>query len=241
MHLNIIYRDEHLIAIDKPVGLLVHKSFIDKHETQNAMHLLRDQIGQWVYPVHRLDKPTSGVLLFALNPDVAKEISQLFEAHQVHKTYRAIVRGHPPEQGVIDHPIKPSNDFKTKNNKSSKSTKPAQEALTEFKCLETFELPYSVDRYPTSRYALVELYPKTGRKHQLRKHLKHISHPIIGDPKYGKSKHNQFFQQHYECKRLLLASTALSFCHPIIQENITLSAPISGDFLSVSEVLSQQK
>ena len=236
MLLEIIYRDEQLIAIDKPPGLLVHKSLIDKHETQNAMHLLRDQINQWVYPIHRLDKPTSGVLLFALNPEMAKQISQQFEAQQVQKTYWAIVRGHPPEQGIIDHPIKPSVDFKSKK---AKAPKPAQEALTEYKCLATIELPYSVDRYPSSRYALLELNPKTGRKHQLRKHLKHISHPIIGDPKYGKSKHNQFYQHHFKCSRLLLASTALQFIHPSTQKKTTIATAVSGDFSRITKSFTQ--
>ena len=230
MKLDIIYRDEHLVAINKPAGLLVHKSLIDKHEKLNAMQLLRDQLGQWVYPVHRLDKPTSGVLLFALNPECARELSRQFENQEVSKTYWAIVRGHPPEQGSIDHPIKPSIDFK---RKKPLKPKPAQEAVTEFKRLSTIELPYCVDRYPTSRYALLELKPKTGRKHQIRKHLKHISHPIIGDPKYGKSKHNQFFQTHFKSSRLLLASTALSIYHPEAQEEMLFSAPVSDVFLEI--------
>jgi len=226
--LNIIYHDQQLIAINKPEGLLVHRSHIDRYEMSNAMHMLRDQIGQWVYPAHRLDRPTSGVLLFALQPETAKKMGLKFEKHEIQKTYHAIVRGYIAEKGIIDHPIKPTADFKS--DKKRVSQKPAQEAVTEFTRLGTLELPYCVDKFQTSRYSLVELSPKTGRKHQLRKHMKHLSHPIIGDPKYGKSKHNRFFQEYFSCERLLLASTALSFTHPITEEPISIHAKVSGIF-----------
>lgn len=233
MILNILYQDEHLIAINKPAGLLVHKSPIDKHETQYAMQLLRDQIGQWVYPLHRLDRPTSGVLLFALSPEVAQAMGQQFEQHTIQKTYWAIVRGYINPEGTIDHPLKPTADFKS--DKRRIALKPAQEALTEYQRLGTLEAPYCVDQHPSSRYSLVELYPKTGRKHQLRKHMKHISHPIIGDPKYGKSKHNYFFQSHFNCHRLLLAATGLRFTHPSSSQTITINAPVDGVFATLSE------
>lgn len=232
--LNIIYQDLHMVAIHKPAGLLVHKSTIDHHENENAMHLLRDQLGQWVYPLHRLDRPTSGVLLFALNPEVAALMGELFETQQVSKTYQAIVRGFIAEQGHIDHALKPIADFK--RDKAKIAAKPAQEAITDFTRLGTLELPYSVDKYPNSRYSLVELYPKTGRKHQLRRHLKHLSHPIIGDPKYGKSKHNRFFQEHFHCQRLLLASTQLRFTHPVNNEVITINAEPDGVFAAIASL-----
>lgn len=234
MHLPIIYQDEHLVAIHKPAGLLVHRSPIDKHETRYAMQLLRDQIGQWVYPLHRLDRPTSGVLLFGLSPEIAQLMGVEFEAHRIQKTYHAIVRGYIAESGVVDHPIKPTADFKSDKQRIAK--KEAQEAVTEFKRLGQLEVPYCVDRFPSSRYSLVELTPKTGRKHQLRKHLKHLSHPIIGDPKYGKSIHNRFFQDHFDCHRLLLAATTLAFTHPITQENITINTDVDGVFATLSEL-----
>ncbi|MFT5420082.1 MAG: tRNA pseudouridine65 synthase [Candidatus Endobugula sp.] len=228
MNLHIIYQDEHLIAINKPAGLLVHKSPIDKYETVYAMRLLRDQIGQWVYPLHRLDRPTSGVLLFALSPEVAKLMGEQFSQHSIEKTYWAIVRGTIDEGGTIDHPLKPTADFKS--DKPRFALKEAQAALTQYQRLGTLELPYCVDRYPSSRYSLVELRPKTGRKHQLRKHLKHRSHPIIGDPKYGKSKHNNFFKTHFDCARLLLAATALEFTHPISEAKVRIEYPVDGIF-----------
>lgn len=231
MHLPIIYQDEQFVAIHKPAGLLVHRSPIDKHETRYAMQLLRNQIGQWVYPLHRLDRPTSGVLLFGLSPEIAQKMGAAFEAHRIQKTYHAIVRGYIAEAGIINHPIKPTADFKSDKQRVTK--KEAQEAVTEFKRLGRLEVPYEVDRFPSSRYSLVELAPKTGRKHQLRKHLKHLSHPIIGDPKYGKSIHNRFFQNHFDCHRLLLAATALRFIHPISEEEITIQAEVDGIFKSV--------
>ncbi|MFT7387178.1 MAG: tRNA pseudouridine65 synthase [Candidatus Endobugula sp.] len=225
---TIIYRDEYLIAIHKPAGLLVHKSPIDKHETQYAMQILRDQIGQWVYPLHRLDRPTSGVLLFGLSPKIAQLMGQQFEQQAMGKTYRAIVRGYTALEGIIDHPLKPTADFK--QDKQRMALKPAQEAVTHYRRLGIIEVDYAVDQFPTSRYSLVELYPKTGRKHQLRKHAKHLSHPIIGDPKYGKSKHNHFFKQHFNCHRLLLAAIKMDFAHPITAQPITINAEIDGIF-----------
>ncbi len=233
MQLSIIYRDEYLIAINKPSGLLVHKSPIDRHEHINAMHLLRDQIGQWVYPVHRLDRPTSGVLLFALSPEIAQKMGQQFEQQEINKTYWAIVRGYTPQSGEIDHPLKPTADFKSQ--KAKVSQKPAQEAKSSYTRIGTLELPHQVDKYPCSRYSLIELKPTTGRKHQLRKHLKHISHPIIGDPKYGKSRHNHFFQQHFDCHRLLLAATEMTFKHPVTTQEVKIKAAIDGVFLTLSQ------
>ncbi len=236
MTLEIIYQDNDLVAIHKPSGLLVHRSHIDPHDNKNAMHLLRDQLGQWVYPVHRLDKPTSGVLLFALSAEIARSMCEQFEAGEVNKIYQAVVRGYLFESCVIDHPLKSIADFK--QHKKTLSQVEAKESITEFRCLAKMELPVCIDKYPTSRYSLVELNPKTGRKHQLRRHMKHISHPIIGDPKYGKSKHNNFFVQMFACRRLLLAATDLEFVHPVNLTNIAIHCPLQDDFKSVSTYFS---
>lgn len=226
--LPILYRDEHLVAINKPSGLLVHRSAIDRHETRFAMQILRDQLGQHVFPVHRLDKPTSGALLFALSATAAKAMGEVFAQHQVHKTYLAIVRGHAPAQGIIDHPLREERD--KCSDKNMRDDKPAQPAVTHFRCLATTELDFAVDKYPRSRYSLVECQPQTGRKHQLRRHLKHINHPIIGDAKHGKSQHNHFFQQQFSAHRLLLAATELTFMHPYTQQSLTLCAPVDACF-----------
>src|SRR5690554_1054083 len=226
--LDIVYCDEFLIAINKPSGLLVHRSAVDRHETQFALQMLRDQIGQHVYPVHRLDKPTSGVLLFALSSACAQLTGELFTQKLVQKTYVAVVRGHAPAEGVIDHPLKEIHD-KTTDKKAQKD-KPAQDALTHFKCLAQIELPIAVDRYPQSRYSLVCCQPQTGRKHQIRRHLKHINHPIIGDAKHGKGNHNRFFQQHFNLHRLLLAATELQLPHPYTGNPLHICAPLDTGF-----------
>lgn len=237
--IKIIFQDKYIIAIHKPAGLLVHKSPIDKHETRYAMKLLRDQIGQWVYPVHRLDKPTSGILLFALHPDIAKQLSHDFEHRLITKTYQAIVRGYPENSGQIDHPLKEIAVFK--HLQKSVAQKEPQDALTKYKNLAIFEVPISDGRFPTSRYSLLELQPKTGRKHQLRRHMKHISHPIIGDVKYGKGAHNRLFQEMFASKRLLLAATKLVFTHPVTEEKLELECPLERSFHYTLEKLSEYK
>lgn len=223
--LDILFQDEHLVAINKPHGLLVHRSEIDRHETRFALQILRNQLGQHIYPVHRLDKPTSGIMVFALSSAAAQKIGQLFTTHQLQKTYLAIVRGHCIGEGLIDHPLKEDPD-KFVNTQD----KPAQTAITKYKHLASIELPFSVDKYPSSRYSLVECRPLTGRKHQIRRHLKHINHPIIGDAKHGKGRHNRMFQEQLGIHRLLLAATELEFTHPYTQAPLRLSAPLEFSF-----------
>lgn len=237
--LDIIYQDKFIVGIHKPAGLLVHKSPIDKYETRYAMKILRDQIGQWVYPVHRLDKPTSGILLFALHPEIATQISECFEKRQIEKTYQAIVRGYSPDTGDIDHALKEIAAFK--HLQKVVEQKQAQEAMTSFNTINKFELPFSDGRFPTSRYSLIELKPRTGRKHQLRRHMKHISHPIIGDVKYGKGSHNRLFQETFNSHRLLLAATELSFIHPVTNEKLILSCPLDESFSETLEKLQLYK
>jgi tRNA pseudouridine65 synthase len=226
--LEVLYQDEYLIAVNKPSGLLVHKSPIDKHETRFALQIVRDQIGQYVYPIHRLDKPTSGVLLFALNQETAQAFSKMFEDGSVAKTYVAITRGHTPEFGLIDHPL--SQMLDTKEQKLAGITKEAQDAQTEFQRVAAVTLPILVDKYPTTRYSLVKLNPKTGRKHQLRRHLKHISHHIVGDTKHGRGEHNKFFREQFEINRLLLHAIEVNFVHPILEKELTIQAPFDNDF-----------
>ena len=229
MALNIIYRDEQLIAIDKPAGLLVHRSDIDRHETRYAVQLLRDQIGRRVLPAHRLDKGTSGVLLFAFDHDNAGRVGRQFENHAVRKTYIAVVRGWPPPHGLIDHPLSRQHDD---YGRSLRQTE-AQPALTRYRRLATVELPFAVEGYPSARYALVELQPLTGRRHQLRRHMKHIAHPIIGDATHGRGRHNRFFQQHFGCHRLLLACVELRLRHPVAGHEIVIGAPLGDAFATV--------
>lgn len=233
--MDILYQDKHLVAINKPSGLLVHRSLIDRHETRFAVQLTRDQLGQAVYPVHRLDKPTSGVLLFALDPATARLLNDQFSHGQVQKTYQAIVRGYAPQQGIIDYPLKEELD--ALSDAFADHAKPAQAAITHYQCLQRFEIPIAVDRYPTSRYSLLRLCPKTGRKHQLRRHLKHISHHLIGDTTHGNGKHNRFFREYFQCQRLLLHAAELTITHPHSQQPLTLHAPLPPDFAEVVQLL----
>jgi tRNA pseudouridine65 synthase len=234
--LEVLYRDEFLVAINKPSGLLVHRSDIDRHETRFAVQLLRDQIGRRVFPLHRLDKPTSGLLLFALDADTARDVGGQFERNEIGKRYLAVVRGWPPEQGVIDHPL--SRRFDDYGRKCSPGSQPeALPALTCFRRLATIELPETVERYPSTRYALVELEPRSGRQHQLRRHMKHIAHPIIGDANWGKGIHNRFFQRRFGCDRLLLACTGMSLHHPQDGRRLTIDATPEPGFAAVLEAL----
>ena len=237
--LPILYRDEFLVAVHKPSGLLVHRTDIDRHETRFAVQIVRDQIGCKVHAVHRLDKGTSGVLVFALNPEAAKVLTAQFEAQQVAKIYLAVVRGHPLESGVIDHPLSRIRDDYEWKGADMESE--AQAAVTRYRRLATAECDVAVDKYPTSRYALVELDPLTGRRHQLRRHLKHISHPIIGDSTYGKGRHNRFFQQAFGCHRMLLASVSLALTHPVTGQPLTLIAPLADDFMNVLTALDMHR
>jgi len=228
--LTILYQDDYVIAIDKPSGLLVHRSWLDTNATEFAVQKLRDQIGQHVYPVHRLDRPTSGVLLFVLDKDSARHLMQQFIDHTTEKRYLAVVRGHI-DQGVLDYPLKYQYDKIA--DKKADQTKPAQDAITEYRCLAKTEVPIAVGPYQASRYSLVELAPKTGRKHQLRRHMKHLRHPIVGDTSHGDGKHNTMFRENFAIHRLLLHAEYLSFIHPKTEQRIEVHAPLSGDFLRV--------
>lgn len=233
--LPVLYRDEHVVAVHKPSGLLVHRSVLDVHEERFAVQIVRDQIGRHVHPVHRLDKGTSGVLLFALDRDTAALLGRAFEDQAVAKTYLAVVRGHPPQEGVIDHAL--TRRFDDAERRDPALATPAQAAVTGFRRLADVELPYRVDRYPTSRYALLELAPRTGRRHQIRRHLKHISHPIIGDATFGKGRHNRLFSELFGVSRLLLACTRMQLAHPHSGAPLDLRAPLADDFAAVLAAL----
>ena len=237
--LEILFQDKHLVVINKPSGLLVHKSMIDRHEIYFAMKMLRDQIGQWVYPVHRLDKPTSGVLLFALDSESAKLMSEQFKAHTIQKEYVAVVRGYTPKSGLIEHALKEKLD--KISDKDAKQDKEAQDAVTAFERIGTVELNAAVGRYSTTRYSLVKLRPKTGRKHQLRRHMKHISHHILGDTKYGRGEHNKFVRQRYNMQRLLLHCSALEVQHPHTKQKLRFEAAFDETFNMIMKEFNWKK
>lgn len=229
--LEILYSDEHYIAINKPPGLLVHASIIDRHETENALEVLQQQVGKPLYMIHRLDKPTSGVLLFGLSSEAARRGVDLFTRSDLRKTYLAVVRGYTEAAQVIDSPLKQVQDKMMAGRE--KQNKAPQAALTSIRRLATVELPVAVGRYATARYSLVEAFPQTGRMHQVRRHLKHIRHPVIGDTRYGDPLHNRYFREHWDAQRLLLAAAELEWIHPFTKERLRISAPLDDVYQSV--------
>lgn len=218
--LPIIYQDEYLVAINKPHNLLVHRSPIAAEESVFALQLLRDQLGCWVSPCHRIDRKTSGILLFALSKEVDKMVKKQFEAHTIHKKYLALVRGYLPDEGMMDRPL-------------AKENGDLQNAITHYKCLQKVELDIEVSKYPKSRYSLAEISPETGRMHQIRRHFAQMRHYLIGDKTHGECKHNKMFEQRFGLNTMLLHAAELTFNHPITHENINLKAPLNEAFLSI--------
>lgn len=222
--LEIIYRDADLVAINKPHGLLVHRSFIAADTSEFAVQILRDQIGEKVYPVHRLDRKTSGVLLFALNDRMNRLMQMQFQEGEVEKHYSAVVRGFTPDYLEIDYPLKRDDGV-------------VQDAFTAFETLQKTELDLPFGKHPTSRYSLVDLHPTTGRMHQLRKHMAHIFHPIIGDRPHGCNKQNKFFKEYFGMDSMLLHAREIKFSHPDNQNVITISASFQPEFTRMLNAL----
>ena len=233
--LKILYQDEYLVAVDKPAGLFVHRSFMDKDEIYFALQLVRDQIGQYVYPLHRLDRPTSGVLLFALTQDVARLMGQAFSERNIHKTYYALTRGHLLGDGVIDYALKEKLD--ELGDKNVSRDKEPQSAQTLYQSIATATLPVPLGKYASVRYSLIKCQPHTGRRHQIRRHLAHLRHPIIGDINYGDNKQNPFFGEHFGFKRLMLIAKKLTFIHPVSQQEVIITAEFDSQWQHVFNLL----
>ncbi|MCJ0743334.1 pseudouridine synthase [Pedobacter montanisoli] len=222
--LEIVYQDNDLIAINKPHGLLVHRSKLANDAKEFALQLLRDQVGKHVNPVHRLDRKTGGVLLFAFSKEVEIEMQKQFQEGLVEKKYLAIVRGFTPDEMEIDYPLAKENGT-------------LQEAFTMFRTLERAEIPVQFGKHPTGRYSLVEANPKTGRMHQLRKHFAHIFHPIIGDRPHGCNKQNRYFKEHYHMNTMLLHASSLAFVHPLTAEHINITASLQPEFERTATIM----
>lgn len=200
------------------------------HRTERApdsrvlLQLVRDLVGHRIYPVHRLDRPASGVIIFGKNSEAAAALCGNFRLSTVRKTYLAVVRGWPEQRGVIDSPL-------------TKDRGPAQEAVSEFKRLCTVELPFSSGRYPTSRYALVRVRPHTGRFHQIRRHFAHIRHPLVGDVLHGDGRHNRLFREHFKVHRLLLMAVGLRFQHPFTGKETNIAASLDTEVRQVLKMV----
>jgi tRNA pseudouridine65 synthase len=210
---TILYRSAALVGVDKPSGLAVHRG--QSRDPVHALQLVRDAVGAYVYPVHRLDRATSGVLVFALSEAAARNVGAALQSGRVEKRYVALVRGAPPDQARIEHPLS-----------QEEADKPPQAACTVVRTLERY-----------GRYALVEALPETGRTHQIRRHLKHVSCPIIGDVRYGKGEHNRWFRSEYGFHRLALHATHLTLDDPSTGERVTIEAPLPGAFANVLDAL----
>ncbi|MHC4877312.1 MAG: pseudouridine synthase [Planctomycetota bacterium] len=233
--LEILYRDSDCVAVNKPPGVLVHRSRVDTREDQNVLTMLRDQIGQWVYAAHRLDRGTSGVLLFGLSSEVARFFAVEFEERRVRKEYLAVVRGWPADRAVIDRPLTPWYD--RISDPKGGDAKPAQEAITEYETLDRCECEWSVGRYPQSRYSLIRLHPLTGRRHQIRRHLNRAAYPIIGDVGHGDHRHNHYFRDVLGIERMLLAASRLQVRHPASDELLQINASPGDDFAAACDRL----
>jgi len=224
MRIQIVFEDEFLVAVNKPNGLLTHKSSINKYAKTAALQLLRDTLKQRVFTTHRLDSKTSGILIFAKDKDTGKLLNKMFANSEIEKTYWAIARGWIEDSGTIDYPIK--------NDKAV-----LKQALTRYKCLQRTERPFEISKFKTSRYSLVELKPSTGRYHQLRMHMAHIFHPIINDRPHGCNKQNRFFKNHFQIMEMMLHARSLKFVHPKTAKSIVLHAPFLKPFENFSELL----
>ena len=221
--IDVLYRDERLCALHKPSGIMVHRTNISTDRVFLADRL-REHLGQRVWTVHRLDRATSGVLLFALDVDAAADIGRQFEAGTVGKRYLAVVRGWLDDQGTVDRALRGSRNR-------------MQDAITHYRCLARTELPIPVAPHDTARYSLAELVPETGRMHQIRRHLNHISHPVIGDVNHGDRRHNRLFRARFSCHRLLLHAAELGVDHPASAERLAIRAHPPAPFRGVIEAL----
>lgn len=224
MMLDILYQDDYLIAINKPHGLLVHRSSIAADAEEFALQILRDQIGKKVNPAHRIDRKTGGVLLFAFDKPTEIAMQQQFMENQVKKKYLAILRGYTPDSEEIDYPLRKENGT-------------LQEAFTRYITLKRTELDVAFSKHSTSRYSLVEAAPETGRMHQLRKHFAHIFHPIIGDRTHGCNKQNKLFKETWELDTMMLHASQLTFAHPVTGLQITINAPLQPEFVRAMGIM----
>jgi tRNA pseudouridine65 synthase len=222
--LEILYKDENLVAINKPHGLLVHRSEYSGVADEYAVQELRKQLNQRVHPCHRIDRKTGGVLLFSLNSEYNSLMQQQFAANLVKKKYLAIVRGYTEDSGIIDYAL---------TNDSGKT----QEAVTEYKTLQRAELDIPFGKFETSRYSLVEAKPQTGRMHQIRKHFAHILHPIIGDRPHGCNKQNKMFKEKFDMTTMMLHALEIVFKHPETNTEIKISADLQSEFKRMIQMM----
>jgi len=224
--LEILYQDESLIAINKPHGLLVHRTKLANDASEFVVQILRDQLDRYVYPIHRLDRKTGGALLLALNEEFHKEMQSMFAEKRIDKTYHAIVRGFTDDSGTIDYSLR---------NESGK----IQDAVTHYRTLGRYEIPVPFGKHSSSRYSLVEVKPETGRMHQIRKHMAHILHPIVADRPHGCNKQNKLFKEKWNMTTMMLHATELAFIHPVMNKETRIEATKHSEFKRVIQFLNK--
>lgn len=240
MTLDILFQDEHLIAVNKPAGLLVHRTHLAKDEEDAVVQRLRDQTGKWVFPVHRLDRGTSGVLVMAFSPEVARQLSVQFAESKTKKTYHCLVRGFCDETGVIDYPLAKLNEQKGRSRFKIAGTE--KDAETRFTRLDQYQLPMPVSRYDNMRLSWLEVTPKQGRKHQIRRHFKHHLNPLVGDSCYGCRHINKVAKSIWpDDFRLMLHASSLQLNHPIMDQMMTLKADYSDKIVNILKSLESYK
>ena len=216
--LDVLYIDDRLAVVNKPAGLMVHDSALARGETDFAADRLREQFGRPIFLVHRLDRATSGALLLAFDRDTAAALGQVMMSREVEKDYWAVCRGWPEPQFTVDHPLD--------GGPGKPQKKPA---VTRFTRLATTELTVPSAGFETSRYALLCAKPETGRFRQIRRHLKHVSHHLIGDTSHGDGRHNRNFRM-LGIHRMLLHARRLSFLHPVSGARVAVTAPLDAEF-----------
>ena len=222
--LEIVFQDDYLVAINKPHGLLVHRTRLSDERNFFALQMLRNQIDQHVFPVHRIDRKTSGVLLFALDQDIHQKMQLKFSLGEVNKKYLAIVRGYCEDEGIIDYPVRKENGR-------------LADAVTMYKTIEKVEVDIPMGPHKTSRYSFVEAFPKTGRMHQIRRHFAHINHPIIGDRPHGCQIQNRLFKNKWNMTTMMLHADELLFLHPVTNVNMKIKATLHNDFKETIRIL----
>jgi tRNA pseudouridine65 synthase len=226
MSVQVLFEDEYILCVSKPNNMLVHHAHHSRNvanETSLLQYIL-DEKELKVYPIHRLDRKTSGIILLAKETHYVAKFQELFTKNEIQKTYYGIVRGYAPENKIIDSPVK------------GRDANLHKEALTHLKTLAKVTLKIPVKPYESSRYSLIEMLPKTGRMHQLRVHTNKISHPLIGDSKYGDKNHNVMFEENFGCKDLFLHAGKLEFTHPFTSKTLNLKTSFPNDWISLFKV-----
>ncbi len=228
MNLEIIYEDAYLLCVSKPNNVLVHHAHHSRNvaDEDSLLQLIENELGIKAYPIHRLDRKTSGIIMLAKETKYVSKFQELFTNNEIQKTYFGVVRGYSPDSKTIDSPVK------------GRDANVHKEALTHLRTLEKITLDIPVKPYDSSRYSLVELAPKTGRMHQLRVHSNKISHPLIGDSKYGDKNHDVMFDENFGWTNMFLHAGKLEFTHPFSSEALVLKATFPKDWIALFDKFS---